>query len=208
MESKVEYRVLAPDSVAWHIQAALVADRSGNEAARDLALCEAARVAAERRLVEPMKRYDCQTTGQRIDAIEAGLPPQFQVAARRMRARMRYVADVLRSARRMLDTPTEDEVDGLLLHAIGQLRMADGKDGADGSDEGRCYDCRTTGERIADLRRELAMQAQLMHGLANRLDALEAWQVAMAQDSVEDDTLFRIYDTVARRERALAAGGA
>lgn len=71
-----------------------------------------------------------------------------------------------------------------------------------------CYDCRTTGERIADLRRELAMQAQLMHGLANRLDALEAWQVAMAQDSVEDDTLFRIYDTVARRERALAAGGA
>lgn len=84
----------------------------------------------------------------------------------------------------------------------------DGSDGADGSDEGPCYDCRTTGERIADLRRELAMQAQLMHGLANRLDALEAWQVAMAQDSVEDDTLFRIYDTVARRERALAAGGA
>lgn len=70
MESKVEYRVLAPDSVAWHIQAALVADRSGNEAARDLALCEAARVAAERRLVEPMKRYDCRTTGDRLASLE------------------------------------------------------------------------------------------------------------------------------------------
>lgn len=93
------------------------------------------------------------------------------------------------------------------LRGLLALDGADEADGADGSDEATCYDCRTTGERIADLRRELAMQAQLMHGLANRLDALEAWQVAMAQDSVEDDTLFRIYDTVARRERALAAGG-
>lgn len=189
MENRVEYRVLSPDSVAWYIQAALVADQNGNEHTRDLALCEAARVAAERRLVEPMKRYDCRTTGQRIDAIEAGLPPQFQVEARRMRARMRYVADVLRSARRMLDTPTEDEVDGLLLHAIGQLRMADGKDGADGSG-GECYDCRTTGQRLDALEAVVSEQAmqinglthdmtatnRLMHGIANRLDALESEQ--------------------------------
>ena len=52
MESKVEYQVLAPDSVAWFIQAALTADRSGNAHSRDLALAEAQRIAAERRLVE------------------------------------------------------------------------------------------------------------------------------------------------------------
>lgn len=66
MENRVEYRVLSPDSVAWYIQAALVADQNGNEHTRDLALCEAARVAAERRLVEPMKRYDCRTIDQRL----------------------------------------------------------------------------------------------------------------------------------------------
>lgn len=53
MESKVEYQVLSPDSVAWFIQAALVADRNGNEHTRDLALREAQRIAADRRLVEP-----------------------------------------------------------------------------------------------------------------------------------------------------------
>jgi len=47
-----DYQVLAPDSVAWYIQAALVADRQGNEHTRDLALSEAQRIAAERRLVE------------------------------------------------------------------------------------------------------------------------------------------------------------
>lgn len=196
--------------------------------------------------------YDCRTTGQRIDAIEAGLPPQFQVEARRMRARMRYVADVLRSARRMLDTPTVDEVDGLLLHAIGQLRMADGKDGADGSG-GECYDCRTTGQRLDALESEQRIASQTLHASLNeierrlaveygdsatrldaletwqvetddklsivdaraqndavagaeRLAALEAWQVAVAMDTAEDNSLFQIYDAVARRERA--KGGA
>lgn len=105
--------------------------------------------------------------------LQAGLPPQFQVEARRMRARMTYVADVLRSARRMLDTPTVDEVDGLLLHAIGQLRMADGKDGADGSDEGRCYDCRTTGDRLEELERTTALHNQRLNAVTKRLDALE-----------------------------------
>lgn len=126
--------------------------------------------------------------------LQAGLPPQFQVEARRMRARMRYVADVLRSARRMLDTPTVDEVDGLLLHAIGQLRMADGKDGADGSG-GECYDCRTTGQRLDALEAVVSEQAmqinglthdmtatnRLMHGIANRLDALESEQRIASQ---------------------------
>lgn len=183
MENRVEYRVLSPDSVAWYIQAALVADQNGNEHTRDLALCEAARVAAERRLVEPMKRYDCRTTGQRIDAIEAGLPPQFQVEARRMRARMRYVADVLRSARRMLDTPTEDEVDGLLLHAIGQLRMADGKDGADGSDEGRCYDCRTTRDRIVVQEERLRILSDTTRRIVAEIDQqLNALEVDDARD--------------------------
>jgi hypothetical protein len=49
---RTEYQVLAPDSVAWFIQAALVADRAGNVHTRDLALAEAQRIAAERRLVE------------------------------------------------------------------------------------------------------------------------------------------------------------
>jgi len=52
MEKRIEYQVLAPNSVAWFIQAALVADRSGNAHSRDLALAEAQRIAAERRLVE------------------------------------------------------------------------------------------------------------------------------------------------------------
>ena len=96
-----------------------------------------------------------------------------------------------------------------------------------------CYDCRTTGERLAEL--EEAIQADIqerfadrkqLHSLANRLDALEAlaapaiaklgqrleeleaWQIAAAQDGDDDNTLFQIYDAVARRERAKAAGGA
>ena len=73
MEERSEYQVLAPDSVAWYIQAALVADRTGNVTARDVALSEAQRIAQERRLVEPMKRYDCRTTGERLAALEARL---------------------------------------------------------------------------------------------------------------------------------------
>lgn len=56
-------QVLAPDSVAWYIQAALTADRIGNEHTRDLALAEAQRIAAARRLVPC---YDCRTNEQRI----------------------------------------------------------------------------------------------------------------------------------------------
>ena len=52
MESKVEYQVLAPGSVAWFILAALTADRQGKEHTRDLALAEAQRIVAERRLVK------------------------------------------------------------------------------------------------------------------------------------------------------------
>lgn len=64
-----QYQVLAPDSVAWFIQAALVADRSGNHHTRDLALREAKRVAEERGLAdEPC--YDCRTTAQRLEKIE------------------------------------------------------------------------------------------------------------------------------------------
>lgn len=72
-----DYRVLAPDSVAWHIQAALVADRAGNKAARDLALAEAQRIAQERRLAEQpapdglrVLCYDCRTNGERIAVLE------------------------------------------------------------------------------------------------------------------------------------------
>lgn len=54
MNEHTNYRVLAPDSVAWFIQAALVADRTGNYHTRDLALREAQRVAQERRLTETM----------------------------------------------------------------------------------------------------------------------------------------------------------
>lgn len=69
---QIEYQVLAPDSVAWFIQAALVADRSGNYDTRDLALAEAQRIAQERRLVQqaPEPCYDCRTTGQRIADLE------------------------------------------------------------------------------------------------------------------------------------------
>ena len=69
MTDPIPYQVLAPDSVAWHIQAALVADRTGNVAARDLALSEAQRIAQERRLSE-QPCYDCRTTGERLAALE------------------------------------------------------------------------------------------------------------------------------------------
>lgn len=278
--------ITAPDSVffrgQWHAATWLaeVVDESTGEL-----IITATLAGAEREPVVTALRMDMALArGLRL---QAGLPPQFQVEARRMRARMRYVADVLRSARRMLDTPTVDEVDGLLLHAIGQLRMADGKDGADGSG-GECYDCRTTGQRLQALEAVVSEQAmqinglthdmtatnRLMHGIANRLDALEseqriasqtlhaslneierrlaveygdsatrldaletwqvetddklsivdaraqndavagaerlaaleAWQVAVAMDTAEDNSLFQIYDAVARRERA--KGGA
>ena len=77
MDERSRYQVLAPDSVAWHIQAALVADRTGNQAARDLALDEARRIAAERRLVEQpapdgsrVLCYDCRTTDQKMAELE------------------------------------------------------------------------------------------------------------------------------------------
>lgn len=44
--------------------------------------------------------------------------------------------------------------------------------------------------------------------LGEGLTALKAWQTAVAQDGDDDDTLFRIYDTINRAERAKAAGGA
>lgn len=74
METRIEYQVLAPDSVAWHIQAALVADRSGNVAARDVALAEAQRIAVERTLVEqPAPRYDVahECNGVRLAELES-----------------------------------------------------------------------------------------------------------------------------------------
>ncbi len=165
--------ITAPDSVffrgQWHAATWLaeVVDESTGELVLTATVLEdgqGAPVVAALRMSMELAR------GLRL---QAGLPPQFQVEARRMRARMRYVADVLRSARRMLDTPTVDEVDGLLLHAIGQLRMADGKDGADGSDEGRCYDCRTTGERLEELERTTALHNQRLNAVTKRLDALE-----------------------------------
>lgn len=72
MNEHTNYRVLAPDSVAWFIQAALVADRQGNHHTRDLALAEAQRIAKERRLVEqaPGPCYDCRTNQQRIADLE------------------------------------------------------------------------------------------------------------------------------------------
>lgn len=72
MEERIDYQVLAPDSVAWFIQAALVADRQGNEHTRDLALAEAQRIAQERRLVQQAQEpcYDCRTNQQRIVDLE------------------------------------------------------------------------------------------------------------------------------------------
>jgi hypothetical protein len=46
MEERTEYQVLAPDSVAWFIQAALVADRAGNVHTRDVALAMGPQVMA------------------------------------------------------------------------------------------------------------------------------------------------------------------
>lgn len=79
MESKFKYQVLSPNSVAWFIQAALVADRSGNKHTRDLALSEAQRIAEERRLEQPapdgsrVQCYDCRTTEQRLKDLERDL---------------------------------------------------------------------------------------------------------------------------------------
>lgn len=73
-----DYQVLAPDSVAWYIQAALVADRTGNVAARDLALDEAQRIAEQRRLIDhlaPLPGYDVahECNGVRLAEIERRL---------------------------------------------------------------------------------------------------------------------------------------
>ena len=72
MEKRIDYQVLAPNSVAWFIQSALVADRTGNHHTRDLALAEAQRIAQERRLVQqtPEPCYDCRTNQQRIADLE------------------------------------------------------------------------------------------------------------------------------------------
>lgn len=77
MNEHTDYRVLEPHSVAWYIQAALVADRTGNEAARDHALVEAQRIAQERRLTEQpapegsrVLCYDCRTNIERIAVLE------------------------------------------------------------------------------------------------------------------------------------------
>jgi hypothetical protein len=72
MDERTDYQVLAPDSVAWYIQAALVADRTGNVAARDLALDKAKRIAAERQLT-PDPGYDCRTAGERLALIDQRL---------------------------------------------------------------------------------------------------------------------------------------
>lgn len=90
MESRIEYRgeyrVLAPESVAWHIQAALTADRSGNYHTRDLALAEAQRIARERGLAASTC-YDCRTTGEQLAALAAGLET-VEVAIDRINMRL------------------------------------------------------------------------------------------------------------------------
>jgi hypothetical protein len=86
MDERTDYQVLAPDSVAWYIQAALVADRTDNVAARDLALDEARRIAEERQLT-PDPGYDCRTTGGRLAVLE----DRLQILSDTMR---RIVAEI------------------------------------------------------------------------------------------------------------------
>lgn len=196
--------ITAPDSVffrgQWHAATWLaeVVDESTGEL-----IITATLAGAEREPVVTALRMDMGLArGLRL---QAGLPPQFQVEARRMRARMTYVADVLRSARRMLDTPTVDEVDGLLLHAIGQLRMADGKDGADGSDEGRCYDCRTTGERLQALEAVVSEQAMQIETLLFRInDTQDSLQRHVSRIQVMENA-WRSLGTSARKTETLQA---
>lgn len=73
MEERIEYQVLAPDSVAWYIQAALTADRSGNVAARDVALREAQRIAEERGVDGNGRGYDVahECNGVRLAELES-----------------------------------------------------------------------------------------------------------------------------------------
>lgn len=78
-----------------------------------------------------------------------------------------------------------------------------------------CYDCRTTGQHLESLERTVTslhehqvLDARRVDKLERRLEELEAWQIAAAQDGDDDNTLFQIYDAVARRERAKAVGGA
>lgn len=54
------------------------------------------------------------------------------------------------------------------------LELGGGMDEMDGGMDGPCYDCRTTEQRVAELEIELPRKEQLIHGLANRLAALEA----------------------------------
>jgi hypothetical protein len=115
----IDYQVLAPDSVAWFIQAALVADRTGNTHTRDLALAEARRIAAERRLVEQpapdgsrVLCYDCRTNGERLDDLEA---------------RMEEVLDTLS----LLSARIDNNVDALASRIAYLERHAQGITGPD-----------------------------------------------------------------------------
>jgi len=62
-------------------------------------------------------------------------------------------------------------------------------------------DIETLHGQIYALRNQVTNLEHRNASLQQRLAALEVWQSAMATDSAEDDTLFRIYDAIARRQR-------
>lgn len=155
MESRVEYRVLAPDSVAWFIQAALTADRSGNVAARDVALAEARRVAAERGRMDGMDGMD-RMDGERAEGAY-------------WRECAEYAAEMLARGRE-----TGQDWRQAAMNAESYLRQTLAVDG-----EQPCYDVahECNGVRLAELEEQVSIQKQRINGLTERVDELEALQV-------------------------------
>lgn len=172
MSEYTDYRVLAPDSVAWYIQAALVADRTGNEMARDHALAEAQRIAAERRLVEQpapdgsrVLCYDCRTTGQRLDEIEQRLTMHG----------IAYREFATKSTERLATIERRQEEDAA---TFGQhARRLDGIDEELGDQTQRLSALEERVSEVERLLKEMSNREQIdlrqFLGLAKQVDALE-----------------------------------
>ena len=148
MEERSEYQVLAPDSVAWYIQAALVADRTGNVTARDVALSEAQRIAQERRLSE--RSYDCRTTGERLAVQE----DRLQILSDTMR---RIVAEIDQRL---------DALEAAATPAIANREWMTATEGVLNQIEARLVALEAAGPAVAD--------GRWMAEIERRLDALEA----------------------------------
>lgn len=133
-----------------------------------------------------------------------------QVEILRLRARMRYATDVLRAARRLIDTPAAGDVDGLLAHTIGQLRMAEEweRAGAPAGSRVLCYDVEHefNGARLLEIERRLdALEKQSIEDLWSEIRTLRSAVQALTDRANRDqDALVGQYASLSDRVAALA----